>query len=87
MLPWEYFACKWKVIKGKKRREEKRKEKMREQENVHKPNYVVYLKIKINKNNILKMLPWEYFGCKWKVNEEKKKRKEKKRKERLGDQL
>jgi hypothetical protein len=33
------------------------------------------------------MLPWEYFGCKWKVNEEKKKRKEKKRKERLGDQL
>ncbi len=47
MLPWEYFACKWKVIKGKKRREEKRKEKMREQENVHKPNYVVYLKIKI----------------------------------------
>jgi hypothetical protein len=31
------------------------------------------------------MLPWEYFACKWKVNEEKKKRKEKKK--RLGDQI
>jgi len=25
MLPWEYFACKWKVNKEKKKREEKKK--------------------------------------------------------------
>ncbi len=43
MLPWEYFAYKWKVNKEKKRRKEKkRKENMREQENVYKPNYAVY---------------------------------------------
>ncbi len=39
--------------KKKKKKEKKKKEKMREQENVHKPNYVGYLKKKLNHNYFL----------------------------------
>jgi len=59
-------------------------QKVKEKENVHNSNYVFLFQILKNHNHIFKkMLPWEYFACKWKVNKEKKRREEKKRK-KLG---
>jgi hypothetical protein len=55
-------------------------QKVKEKENVHNSNYVIKFQLKkIIIIFFIKMLPWEYFACKWKVNKEKKKREEKKK--------